>query len=69
MVEYKTRNKFGIQFLLVFFFWCFLFLEGTRKKNVYVMYLVFQVFPCVVRLGLVTFWVGGGDDVEPKWIS
>jgi len=41
-------------------------LEGTHKKNVYVMYLVFQVFPCVAGLGVVMFWAGGGDDAEPK---
>ncbi len=68
MVVYGTRNKFGIHFLPFFFFWCFLFLEGIHKKNVYVMYLVFRVFPCVVGLNLVMFWVGGGNDAEPKGI-
>jgi hypothetical protein len=46
-----------------------LVLEGTHKKNVYMVYLVFQVFPYVVGLpGLVMFWAGGGDDAEPKGI-
>jgi hypothetical protein len=42
--------------------------EGTHKKNFYMVYLVFQVFPYVVGLGLVMFWAGGGDDAEPKGI-
>jgi hypothetical protein len=67
MVVYRTRNKFGIQFLLVFS-WCFLVLEGTHKKNVYMVYLVFQVFPYVVGLGLVMFRASDGDDAEPKGI-
>jgi hypothetical protein len=45
-----------------------LVLEGTDKKNVYMVYLVVQVFPYVVGLGLVMFWAGGGDDAEPKGI-